>query len=200
MHLSPNEYYHIYNRGNNQQPIFFKNDNYIFFVQKIRDQLLPVADIIAYCLMPNHFHLIIHANENSIKERNSFSGKPMQEFTYRLGILLSSYAQAINKQNNTSGSLFQQKTSAKILTEQTDGKRISYLENCFFYVHQNPKAAGLVNHLKDWMYSSYLDYIGVRNGSLCNKELFFQHTGLTEEAIKGWADWDLPDDLVKKLY
>ena len=124
----------------------------------------------------------------------------MQEFTYRLGILLSSYAQAINKQNNTSGSLFQQKTSAKILTEDTDGKKISYLENCFFYVHQNPKAAGLVSHLKDWMYSSYLDYVGSRNGRLCNKELFLNHTGLTEDAIKNWTDWDLPDDLVNKLY
>ena len=200
MHLFPNEYYHIYNRGNNQQPIFFNHGNYLFFIQKIRDQLLPVADIITYCLMPNHFHFIIHANENSIKERKSFGGKPMQEFTYRLGILLSSYAQAINKQNNTSGSLFQQKTSAKILTEDTDGKKISYLENCFFYVHQNPKAAGLVSHLKDWMYSSYLDYVGSRNGRLCNKELFLNHTGLTEDAIKGWTDWDLPDDLVKKLY
>jgi putative transposase len=200
MHLFSDEYYHIYNRGNNQQPIFFKPDNYLFFIQKIRDQILPVADMIAYCLMPNHFHFIIHANENSIKERPSFGGKPMQEFTYRLGILLSSYAQAINKQNNTSGSLFQQKTNAKILTEETDGKRISYLENCFFYVHQNPKAGGLVNHLKDWIYSSYPDYIGNRNGTLCNKELFFQHTGLTEEVIKSWTDWDLPDDLVKKLY
>ncbi len=92
MYIFPDEYYHIYNRGNNKQPIFFKNDNYLFFIQKIRDQLLPVADIIAYCLMPNHFHFIIHANENSIKERKSFGGKAMQEFTYRLGILLSSYA------------------------------------------------------------------------------------------------------------
>ena len=124
----------------------------------------------------------------------------MQEFTYRLGILLSSYAQAINKQNNTSGSLFQQKTSAKILMEETDGKKISYLENCFFYTHQNPKTAGLVNHLKDWIYSSYLDYVGSRNGTLCNKELFLNHTGLTEDAIKNWTDWDLPDDLVNKLY
>jgi putative transposase len=84
MFLTQHEYYHIYNRGNNKQPIFFKPDNYIFFLKKMRQQLLPVADIIAYCLMPNHFHLIILANESSIRERESFGGKPMQEFAYRL--------------------------------------------------------------------------------------------------------------------
>ena len=68
--------------------------------------------------MPNHFHLIIKATEESIIERPSFGGKPMQEFPYRIGILLSSYCQAINKQNKTTGSLFQQKTKAKNLYEQ----------------------------------------------------------------------------------
>ncbi len=53
MHFAPHEYYHVYNRGNNKQPIFFNQVNYLFFLKKIRDQLLPCADIIAYCLMPN---------------------------------------------------------------------------------------------------------------------------------------------------
>jgi hypothetical protein len=119
----PNEYYHIYNRGNNQQPIFFNHSNYIFFIQKIRDQLLPVADIIAYCLMPNHFHFIIHANEISIKERKSFGGKPMQEFTYRLGILLSSYAQAINKQTILPVPCFSKKPALKYLLKKQTAKK-----------------------------------------------------------------------------
>jgi hypothetical protein len=42
--------------------------------------------------------------------------------------------------------------------------------------------------------------VGNRNGTLCNKELFFQYTGLTEDAIKSWTDWDVPDEAVKKLY
>jgi putative transposase len=72
---------------------------------------------------------------NSINERSSFGGRPMQELPYRFGILISSYAQAINKQNGTIGSLFQQKTKAKILYEEVNGYRESYLENCFFYIH-----------------------------------------------------------------
>ena len=118
MHLSQSEFYHIYNRGNNKQKIFFSDANYLFFLNKIRDQLLPVCKLISYCLMPNHFHIIIMATEKSIVDRPSFGGKPMQEFPYRIGILLSSYSQAINKQNKTTGSLFQQKTKAKALIER----------------------------------------------------------------------------------
>jgi len=123
MHLIQNEFYHVYNRGNNKQKIFFTDANYLFFLKKIRAQLLPFSKIISYCLMPNHFHFIIMATEKSITERSSFGGKPMQEFPYRIGILLSSYSQAINKQNKTTGSRFQQKTKAKILIEKTGSSR-----------------------------------------------------------------------------
>lgn len=112
MHLLIDEYYHIYNRGNNKQPIFFNEANYLFFIKKMREQLSSAATIICYCLMPTHFHIIIKATDSSIKERISFGGKPMQEFAYRIGIMLSSYSQAINKQNKTTGSLFQQKTKS----------------------------------------------------------------------------------------
>jgi putative transposase len=200
MHLIQNECYHIYNRGNNKQPIFFNNRNFIFFIKKIREQLATCAEIICYCLMPNHFHIIIQANEKSITERTSFGGKPMQEFAYRVGILLSSYSQAVNKQNGITGSLFQQKTKAKILSEQIEGKQESYLENCFFYVHNNPYEAGLIKNLNEWQWSSYLDYIDVREGTLCNKQLFFEHTGLTKSDIINRLDFSPEEGLIKKLY
>ena len=135
------EFYHLYNRGNNKQIIFFSEKNYIFFLAKVKDQLLPYSEIIAYCLMPNHFHFLLQPTENGLKERNTFGGKSMQELAYRIGILLSSYSQAINKQNKTTGSLFQQKTKAKILSEISNGSRISYFEQCFHYIHQNPVKA-----------------------------------------------------------
>jgi putative transposase len=200
MFLLFDECYHIYNRGNNRQPIFFNPGNYLFFLKKLRAQVLPVADILAYCLMPNYFHLIIHANENSIKERKSFGGKPMQELAYRLGQLQSSYAQAINKQNNTTGSLFQQKTKCKILTGEEEGKRVNYLANCLHYIHYNPKQAGLVNILSDWPYSSYTDYREIRNGTLCNKALLFQLTGLTAALIKDWREEEIPAEEIKNFY
>lgn len=200
MNLVPNEFYHIYNRGNNKQRIFFTDANYLFFLKKIRDQLLPVSKIISYCLMPNHFHLIIMATEKSIKERSSFGGKPMQEFPYRIGILLSSYSQAINKQNKTTGSLFQQKTKAKNLYEQIGDVKESYLINCFNYLHRNPLKSNLVTNLNDWPYSSYLDYIGSRNGTLCDREFLISQTGLTKDEIIGGSQLEYEEEMIKKFY
>lgn len=178
MNFILDEAYHIYNRGNNKQPIFFNDENYLFFIAKMRAQLKPCCDILCWCLMPNHFHFILHANEASVKERSAFGGKPIQELSYRIGILLSSYSQAINKQNKTSGSLFQQKTKSKELTtERRKSNRGDYLLNAMHYGHQNPWKAGLVKKIEDWPYSSFLDYSGLRNGTLCNKSLLMDLTG-----------------------
>src|SRR4051812_13701230 len=113
MLFTPNEVYHIYNRGNNQQRIFFNEQNYLFFLRKINNQIKPISDILCWCLMPNHFHIMINVRDESCIKRAAFGGKSVQELSYRIGILLSSYAQAINKQNGTTGSLFQQRTKVK---------------------------------------------------------------------------------------
>jgi putative transposase len=63
MHFEKGNIYHIYNQGNNRQEIFFKHENYLFFLKKIQTHILPYADILAWCLMPNHFHLMVVVNE-----------------------------------------------------------------------------------------------------------------------------------------
>jgi putative transposase len=62
----------MYNRGNDKQTIFFQERNYDFFLQKVEKYIAPDADLVAWCLMPNHFHLLIQANSHdSIRqERN----------------------------------------------------------------------------------------------------------------------------------
>ena len=55
--------YHIYNQGNNKQNIFYNRDNYLFFLKKVNVHILPYADVLAWCLMPNHFHLMLLVNE-----------------------------------------------------------------------------------------------------------------------------------------
>jgi hypothetical protein len=87
---------------------------------------------------------------------------------------LSGYARVYNKLYNKSGSLFRQKTKVKCLSDVPSGSAYSlqdYYFNCFHYIHQNPLRAGLVKRLEDWEFSSFKDYAGVRNGTLCNKEL-----------------------------
>jgi putative transposase len=63
MNLEKGYIYHIYNQGNNRQKIFFQKRNYTFFLDKIKTHILPYGDILAYCLMPNHFHLMVLVRE-----------------------------------------------------------------------------------------------------------------------------------------
>ena len=126
--------------------------------------------------MPNHFHLIINATASSCKIRESSGERKISELSFQIGNLLSSYSQAINKQNKTTGSLFQSKTKAKEITELKN-RTENYLVNAMHYCHQNPWKAGLVNKIEDWPYSSFLDYCDLRNGTLCNKNLMMELTG-----------------------
>jgi putative transposase len=59
MDFAEGHIYHVYNRGNNSQTVFFNHENYLFFLEKLRKYILPHTDILAWCLMPNHFHLMI---------------------------------------------------------------------------------------------------------------------------------------------
>ena len=101
-----NELYHIYNRGNNKQQLFFSDEDYMAFLGKLRFNVVPHCDLLTWCIMPNHFHLMVRANANSCKERPSFGGKPMQELSYRIGVALSSYSQQINKRQKQPGHYF----------------------------------------------------------------------------------------------
>ena len=112
MEFFAEELYHVYNRGNNKQKIFFNPENYTFFLKKIRRYILPYCDMLAYCLMPNHFHFLIHSDKRTIATK-SIAGKEKNALSEGMKNLLSSYTQAINKQNNSTGSLFQQNTKAK---------------------------------------------------------------------------------------
>jgi len=173
MEFFKNELYHLYNRGNNQQKIFFQPDNYIFFLKKVRRYVLPYCNILSYSLMPNHFHFLIHADERTI-ETKTIRDHAKNVLSEGIRLLLSSYTQAINKQNKSSGSLFQQNTKAQSIVK---GSR-NYDLTVFHYIHQNPYRANLVGRMEDWEFSSFKDYCGQRDGTLCNKELAIKLLGL----------------------
>jgi len=175
MHFEEGNLYHIYNQGNNKLNVFHEQEEYIFFLQLIRKNLIPYTDLLAYCLMPNHFHLMINADKrckNLIKQGSLF----IDPITNSFRKTLSSYTHVKNVKSGNSGSLFRQKTKAKSLSEMDmmpDDMlhKNDYYQNCIYYIHQNPLKAGLVSKLIDWPYSSYLDYAGLRSGTLCNKWL-----------------------------
>lgn len=135
MNFTKKGIYHVYNRGNNKQLIFFTPANYQNFLKKIKKEINPFADILAYCLMPNHFHLLLLVKEES----GQLSPHPLVR---KIGTLLSSYTRAINIQETRTGSLFQQKTKAiEIFNIDDFVDRTDYLTTCFHYIHQNPLRA-----------------------------------------------------------
>jgi len=188
MNFEKGQLYHIFNQGNNKQKIFFERDNYLFFLRKIRTYILPYADIFAWCLMPNHFHLMVLVNEVSVGVASSDTDAVRQRtINDSIGIMLRSYTNAINKQQKRSGKLFREQTKAECIS-CTNGVTPSfytvegitqinnphterqYPQICFDYIHHNPVKAGLVESIVDWEYSSAKDYYGNRNGNLINKK------------------------------
>jgi putative transposase len=96
MHVTAGEFYHVFNRGNNKQVVFLRPENYAYFVRGIQRYIIPCSDLIAWCLMPNHFHFLIHANTNSVPIIKD-GGFERQNFSQGIKQLLSSYTKAINK-------------------------------------------------------------------------------------------------------
>ena len=195
MQFQKNSLYHIYNRGNGKQQIFFSDNNYQFFLEKMQRYVQPKCDILAWCLMPNHFHILIRANELTC-ELSKTVPLPVFKLADNLGLLLSSYTKAINKQQGTSGSLFQQRTKSKLVLDDTG----NYSLTAFHYIHQNPLKAGLVERLEDWRFSSFREYAGLKKGTICNSELAIELLGLNQETFISDSYNALRDDMVRAIF
>ncbi len=157
--LEPDYFYHIYNRGINSEVTFKNSDNFLFFLHKLKKYLLPVSEIYAYCLMPNHFHLLIRVKSDG-DLRNYFESTKFSITEKKEGIhsadsvvskqfakFLSSYTQAFNKYHNRHGSLFETPFK-RIRIEKED-----YLRRCLIYIHQN--SLPLNPNLEKYDFSSY---------------------------------------------
>ena len=116
MNFSPDNLYHIYNQGNNHQKIFSCDEEYEIFLNLIRANIHAHCEIISWCLMPNHFHLLVYCDER-IAELKKQGGIEIDDLTNGIRKLLSGYARIFNSRNERSGSLFRQKSKAKCLSD-----------------------------------------------------------------------------------
>ncbi len=196
MQLTQGELYHIYNRGINKQIIFSSPPNYIYFLGKVRKHLFPVCDILSYCLMPNHFHFLIHANEKSILPVKA-GAVEMQLVSASLKHSLSSYTKAYNKMYGRTGSLFVQNTHCKQIVFDVSNTQGAFV--CFNYIHQNPWRAGMTAKIEDWHYSSFRDYVGLRNGTLCNQKKAYELLELQKEFLYSETYETLEQETIRKL-
>jgi REP element-mobilizing transposase RayT len=145
---SQDTFFHVYNRGVNKGNIFFSEENYLYFLKKLkkyRDQFQVI--IVSYCLMPTHFHLLF-------KQLEPYA---IAKF---MGLSLNAYVKAINKQQKRTGHLFEGKYKMKLVAQD------NYLIHLSRYMHLNPVLSNLASSPEDWIFSSYRDYIGLRSGKL----------------------------------
>lgn len=194
MKLIANQFYHIYNQGNNQEITFHERNDYLRFLTKYRFLVAPHCDTIAYCLMPNHFHFLIGVTEKST-EKIKLGGIEIDRITDGFRKLLSEYAQEFNLKSHRSGSLFRQKTKGKLLHSDGD-----YAIICFHYIHQNPYRAKLVKKIEDWEFSSFRDYAQLRNGTLCKKDITSLYFEISSSNFYEESYQVIPDSIVEKLF
>ncbi len=169
-------YYHIYNRGCNKDDIFFETQNYIFLLDRVKKYKLEFnISIIAYCLMPNHYHLLV-------RQDSEYS---IATFIQRL---FNSYSKAINKKYNRSGTLFEGKYNSILVDEE------NYLLHLCRYIHRNPLEANLVERVEDWKYSNYPEYLGNRKGTLFDMDFILERFG----NIKNYKEFVEEQDEYKK--
>ncbi len=129
-------YYHIFNRGSGKAKIFQEEDNYYFVLGRIKKYSREFKlNVIAYCLMPNHYHLLIR-----------------QDGGYRAGLLpqrvFNSYSKAYNRKYDHSGTLFEGPYKIVHVTGE------SHLRHLCRYIHSNPVKDGLVQRPEEWPFSN----------------------------------------------
>lgn len=176
------EYYHIYNRGAGRNPVFFTPANYEYCLRLVKRYLTKYAvAVIAYCLMPNHYHFLLRQD----------SELPLSKF---IGVLFNAYAQAVNKQQMRSGSLFEGRFRHCWIDRE------EYLTHLCRYIHLNPVKAHLVQQPEDWPYSNYQDWLGLRAGILLDRA-FIQDHFLSSEAYRQFVtDWQDAEKMQVNLH
>jgi REP element-mobilizing transposase RayT len=170
--IIPDTFYHIYNRGNNKQKIFFRQSNYIYFLNNLQKYLSDFACLYAYCLLPNHFHLIIKtaAEEKLLKmiekhkPESNFS-EPGNIISEQFRLMFMSYTKAINKQEKREGSLLRKYFKHKAITSD------EYLIRSILYTHMNPVHHKITYDFRTYMWSSYNKILNTERSYLCKEKI-----------------------------
>ncbi len=178
--LEPSCYYHIYNRGNNRENIFREEKNYSFFLKQYVKYIEQVAGTYAYCLLKNHFHLLVR-----IKDFSDLSGflKPdRSSLSDAFSNFFNSYTKSCNKMYNRTGSLFERPFKRVKVDDET------YFTHLICYIHLNPVKHGLTENYFDYPYSSFRAFISEKKTRIKRDEVL-QWFGGKDELLRYHGDW-----------
>jgi REP element-mobilizing transposase RayT len=189
------QYYHIYNRGNSGEILFREGRNYAYYLTLYDKYIQPVAETYAYCLMSNHFHLLVRIKDKDCQSSEDWQSSPTSLTSRAFATLFSTYTKAFNKAYRRTGSLFEKPFRRKRIDSD---RHFTYL---VVYIHRNPQKHGLVKDFRDWPHSSYgamlsdepshirrLDVLGWFDGRASFEAA---HTALLDESV---IEPLIPDD------
>lgn len=129
---------HVVQRGNNKIPIFLKDEDYSFFLDILREaKTKHPCFIYSYCLMPNHFHLLIEPKKES------------SNISLLIKLLGAKYVHYVNRKYKRSGTLWEGRFKSSLIDRE------SYFLSCLRYIEMNPVRAGLVSTPELYRWSSY---------------------------------------------
>ena len=136
----PGAVYHIYSRGNERKDVFRSSDDYELFLSILADAALTFDALIhAYCLMPNHFHLLIETKDSNLSQI--------------MKRLLGLYTVRFNRRHKRLGHLFQGRYKALIVDKD------AYFLQLSRYIHLNPVKSKLAKQPEDYRWSSMRYYL-----------------------------------------
>jgi REP element-mobilizing transposase RayT len=135
--------------------------NYVYFLKLYKQYINPIADTIAWCLLKNHFHILIYIKrENEINPSElvySTVDKPkVIDASRQFSHFFNAYTQAINKRYRRTGSLFEKSFERKLVNSDI------YLKNLIYYIHKNPVYHRFASKLTEYRWSSYNEILDKR--------------------------------------
>lgn len=166
--MEPNKLYHVYTHANGFENLFKSQENYRYFLQRYQYFIPTVAETLAWCLMPNHLHLLIKIkSEEEIRKafpktfevvnarlQNLEGLGPIEKrISKQFSNLFNAYTKAFNIRYKRRGTLFIPNFKRKEITDN------NYLSTIICYIHMNPVHHGFVSDLQDWSWSSYHDLL-----------------------------------------
>jgi len=170
--LLPSDYYHIYNHANGGTNLFQEDENYSFFLKKYATHISPIADTLSYCLLPNHFHLLLKIKDEEILLENTFPKfKTLEKLmstnylSKQFSNFFSCYTQSFNRKYKRIGSLFRKNFKRKLV----DGE--SYFSKVIHYIHANPVHHGFTKDISSWHWSSYNSILSEQPTQINRKEV-----------------------------
>jgi putative transposase len=144
--------YHIYSRAVGSELLFIKDGDYRYFWDKFKSYLSQWVDLHAYCLLPNHLHILLTIKETKGKyleeENNAGRSRIIQKFAN----CWNAYTRASNYVRKRKGALFIRPFNRIEVSDDV------YFARLVHYIHQNPLKHGYCDDLRDWPYSSYPIY------------------------------------------